>query len=227
MIKERYRKNMNLLSPEENQQLAGFKVCIVGCGGLGGYIIEMLGRLGIGTLTVVDGDVFDQSNLNRQLLSDETLIGSSKALAAQSRMSHVNSDIRVVPFHVFLTEDNCDEIISGHDIVIDALDSMAPRRILEAHCSKLGIPLIHGAIGGWYAQVCTIFPGDNIFQKIYPPGTEKGIEAELGNPAFTPALTASIQVSETLKVLLGKEDLLRNKLLTINLLNNEFELFDL
>ncbi len=227
MISERYRRNMNMMSEDEVERLAGFSVCVVGCGGLGGHVIELLGRLGIGSLTVVDGDVFDVTNLNRQLLSDESLIGSSKAMAAVARMAAVNSDVHVTPVQEFMTEANCVEIIRGHDAVVDALDDMKPRRILEAGCAAQGIPLIHGAIGGWYAQICTIMPGDGVFSKIYPEGTGKGIEAELGNPSFTPALTASIQVSEVLKVLLGRGDILRNKLLTIDLLNNEYDLFEL
>ena len=222
---DRYLKNKNLLSAEENQRLKTFKVCVVGCGGLGGYLIEMLGRLGIGMITAIDGDVFDVSNLNRQLLSDESLIGKGKAEAAVQRMARVNSEIRVVGQNCFLTDDNCDDLISGHDLIFDALDNMKTRRILEAHCTTCNIPLIHGAIAGWYAQVCTIMPGDGIFDKIYPADMEKGIETELGNPSFTPALAASIQVSEGIKLLFGKGDLLQNKLLTINLLNHEYEIF--
>lgn len=225
MAKERYIKNMNLLSAEENDRLRSFSVCVIGCGGLGGYIIELLGRLGIGSITAVDGDNFELSNLNRQLLSDESLIGKSKSLAAVQRMARVNSEVQVISKSCFLTEDNCDELISGHNLVFDALDNMSSRRILESHCSSCNIPLIHGAIGGWYAQVCTIMPGDFAFQKIYPSGMETGIETELGNPAFMPSLTASIQVSEGIKVLFGKGDLLQNKLLTINLLNHEYEIF--
>jgi len=227
MIKERYRRNMNMLSESEIERLASTKVCVVGCGGLGGHVIEMLGRLGVGSLTVIDGDVFDESNLNRQILSTESLIGKSKALAAASRLAEVNSLIDVTPHFTFLNEENCDDLIRGHDAVVDALDRMQPRRLLEARCEALGIPLVHGAIGGWYAQVCTILPGDRIFSRIYPAGTDRGIESELGNPSFTPAVTASIQVSETLKLLLNRGELLRNRLLTIDLLDNEFEIFEL
>ncbi len=225
MTKERYLKNMNLLNAEENLRLRDFKVCVVGCGGLGGYIIEFLGRLGIGTITCIDGDVFEASNLNRQLLSDETLLGQSKSQAAVSRMAKVNSDVKILSQPFFLTEENADALIAGHDLVFDALDNMSSRRILESHCSSCGIPMIHGAIGGWYAQICTIMPGDFVFHKIYPEGMDKGIELDLGNPSFTPALAASIQVSEGIKVLLGKGDLLQNRLLTINLLNHDYEVF--
>lgn len=226
-MEKRYSRNMNMLSPEENERLRSFKACVVGCGGLGGYVIELLGRLGVGTITAVDGDVFDETNLNRQLLSTEEVLGKSKALAAEERMKRVNSDVRVNPVRAFVTDENCDEIIGGHDIVVDALDNMTARRLLEVHCEKLNIPLIHGAIAGWYGQVSTIFPGDRTLQAIYPQNENKGAETELGNPSFSPALIASIEVAEALKVLLGRGELLRRKLLTIDLLNQEYEIFNL
>jgi molybdopterin/thiamine biosynthesis adenylyltransferase len=226
-MKDRYNRNMNMMSPEENERLRSFKVCVVGCGGLGGYVIELLGRLGIGTITAVDGDVFDVTNLNRQLLSTEQAIGRSKALAAAERMKSVNSEVTVLPVQAFVSEENCDEMIQGHDVVIDALDNMKARRLLERSCEQQNIPMIHGAIAGWYGQVSTVMPGDGTLQKIYPPDENKGVETELGNPSFSPALVASIEVAEALKVLLHRGDLLQNKLLTIDLLHQEYEVFDL
>lgn len=226
-MKDRYSRNMNTLSPEENEKLKSFRVCVIGCGGLGGYVIEMLGRLGIGIITAVDGDVFDETNLNRQLLSSEEAIGKSKAYAAEERMKKINSDVKVYPIQAFVTEENCDEIIGGHDVVVDALDNMTARRLLEVHCESLNIPMIHGAIAGWYGQVSAIMPGDRTLQKIYPPNENKGAETELGNPSFSPALVASIEVAEALKVLLGRGEILQNRLLTIDLFNQEYEIFNL
>ena len=227
VMNDRYSRNMNTLSKEENERLKGFKVCVIGCGGLGGYAIELLGRLGIGFITAVDGDEFDATNLNRQLLSTEEILGQSKALAAQERMKKVNSEVTVNPIRVFVTDENCAEIISGHDVVVDALDNMITRRLLEKHCETLNIPLIHGAIAGWYGQVSTILPGDRTLQKIYPSNENKGAEVELGNPSFSPAMVASIEVAEVVKVLFGRGEILQNKLLTIDLLNQEYEVFEL
>ena len=224
--KDRYLKNMNLLSSVENEMLKDFRVCVVGCGGIGGYVIEFLARLGVGEITAIDGDVFDYSNLNRQLLSNEKSIGKSKSEAAKDRVHDVNSEVVVNQIRSFLTEENCDQFIDKHHVVVDALDNMKTRKMLEAHCKDLGIPMVHGAIAGWYAQISTILPGDDILSKIYPEGVEKGIEIEIGNPSFTPALAASIEVSEVVKLLFNKGDLLSKKLLTINLLNCEFEIFD-
>ncbi len=223
----RYQRNMNALSPEENQRLKNFHVVVVGCGGLGGYIIEMLARLGIGTLTVIDGDVFDETNLNRQLLSSEYNIGMPKVQAAVERVGLINSQIMVNSIYDRLTAENGLAMISEADLVFDALDNVSSRLILETLCETEGVPLIHGAIAGWFGQVAVVFPGDKTLHSILPEDVDKGIETELGNPAFTPALVASIQVAEGMKVLLGREDVLRNKLLTIDLLGQEYEVLSL
>lgn len=220
---DRYARNMKMLSKEENENLRHARVCIIGCGGLGGYIIEFCGRLGIGHITAVDGDVFDVSNLNRQILSDESVLGKSKALIAKERMKIVNSDIHVNAISELFNESNGLDIIKGHHIVVDALDNLQSRKLLQKYCKELNIPLVHGAIGGWYGQVCTILPGDDTLNKIYPDEMDKGIEVELGNPSFTPALVASIEVGEVLKLLIERGDLIRNQLLILNLYNNEFE----
>ena len=110
-------------------------------------------------------------------------------------------------------------------MVIDALDNMSVRKILEKCCEKLEIPLIHGAIAGWFGQVATIFPGDKTLDKIYPCDKDKGSETELGTPSFTPALIAAIEVAEAVKVLLTKGISLRSRMLTVDLLMQEYLTF--
>lgn len=226
-MSRRYDRNMKTISLEENQKLREFRVLVAGCGGLGGYIIEELGRLGIGHITAVDGDVFEESNLNRQLLSTVSLIGTEKAEAAWARMRDVNPEIRVKPVCAMITQENAKELLGGHDLVIDALDNIKSRKVLEAACEALEIPMVHGAIAGWYGQVAVIFPGDRVMETLYAGEDNKGIETDLGNPAFTPAVVASIQVAEAVKVLLGRPGILRGKLLTIDLLSHEYEVFSL
>jgi molybdopterin-synthase adenylyltransferase len=224
---DRYQRNMNALSYEENQRLKDFHVVVVGCGGLGGYIIEMLARLGIGTLTVIDGDAFDETNLNRQLLSSEPNIGKPKVRAAVERIGQVNSQVKVNAIQKILTAKNGLAMIAGADLVFDALDNVSSRLTLETLCEKAEVPLVHGAIAGWFGQVAVVLPGDQTLHSILPEGVNNGIEIELGNPSFTPAMVASIQVAEGLKVLLGRDGILRNKLLTIDLLNQEYEVLSL
>lgn len=222
----RYERNMNMLSHEENKSLNTFNVCVVGCGGLGGYVIEMLSRLGIGSITAVDGDVFDETNLNRQLLSDERSIGASKAEKAKERVQNINSSVNVKPIVGMLGYENARSIVSGHDIVIDALDSIDARLELQKACHCENIPFIHGAIAGWYGQVSTIMPGDRTLDFIYGQNRGNGLEKTLGNPSFTPANVASYQVCEALKVLLGKGEILRGKILFIDMLTNEHDIVE-
>jgi len=217
---------MMALTPRENAQLKAFKVCVVGCGGLGGYVIEHLARLGIGHITAVDGDVFEESNLNRQLLSDESSIGKSKAGQAETRAAQINSDVRVTAVTEYLTEDNGEKLLKGHDIIIDALDNIKTRLMMEKEAQRLKIPLVHGAIAGWYGQVCVIMPGTPVYGKIYSESTDKGIESVLGNLSFTAAVVASIQTSEAVKVLLGKSTALSGKLLTIDLLSHDYVIIE-
>jgi molybdopterin/thiamine biosynthesis adenylyltransferase len=222
----RYDRN-GIFTEEEIQRLGKVKVCIIGCGGLGGYILEMMARIGIGHITVIDGDVFNVSNLNRQILSTETNIGQSKVNSAKERMTIVNSEISVSYIDEYLNEDNAQRLLEGHDLVMDALDSITTRFLLQEACHALGIPFVHGAIAGWYGQVSVVFPGDKTLDLIYASRQGEGVEKKIGNPSFTPSTIASIQVSEGLKVLLNKGEILRMKLLYVDLLQNEFHIMNL
>lgn len=226
-MKKRYLKNENTLSREENISLGQKRVVVVGCGGLGGYIIEQVARLGIGHITVIDGDVFDESNLNRQLLSTVENIGQAKALAAKERINKVNPDIKVVAHNLFLNKDNAFDLLQNHDVICDALDNISTRILLQAYATQLNIPVVHGAIAGWYGQVATLFPGDSIPGSFYRTGFKNGVEHELGNPSFTSGLVASVQVSEAVKILIGKGSCLHNRFMMIDTLEHDFEVFNL
>lgn len=225
-LNDRYIRNENMLSHEENLKLRSCKVAVVGCGGLGGHIIEMLARLGIGHLTLIDGDVFEASNLNRQLLSLPDNLGQPKTEEAARRVRQVNPDITLSTHQTLLDTGNAKDLLEGHDVICDALDNMSSRRIVEKTAAVLEIPMVFGAIGGWYAQIGVIMPGNQLLAKIFPEDVDKGAETYLGNPSFTPALAASIQVAETLKLLVNREGVLNNKLLVINLETHEYDIID-
>ena len=219
----RYSRNKNLMSDDEIILLSQKKVCVLGLGGLGGYIVEMLSRIGVGSLTLVDGDVFDETNLNRQLFSSMNNLGSSKALEAEKRVRGINPLTKVIPVYEFVDSSNAMKIIANHDVIVDALDSIDLRKYIAKVCTEINLPLVHGAIAGWYGQVETIYPNDTTLDILYPKDIKRGIEKELGNPSFTPALVASIQVSEVIKLLLNRGDLLRNSFMMIDLYTNDIE----
>jgi molybdopterin/thiamine biosynthesis adenylyltransferase len=192
---------------------------VAGCGGLGGHIIDQLARIGVGQLRVVDGDVFEPSNLNRQLLSSVPVLGISKAGAATEHIARVNPETEVDAVEDFLTEENVHSLITGCDVVLDALDNIPSRKILASACSEAGIPYVYGAISGWVAQAAVSMPGDNLVQKLYPEGTVLRDKSVL---SFTPALCASMQVSLCVKLLTGRP-VENGKIYYFDLLNQEFE----
>lgn len=220
-MKERYSRNLGALSEEEQQKLQKKSVCIVGCGGLGGNILEQFLRIGIGRITVIDGDCFEESNLNRQLLSNEHVIGCSKADEAYRRAKEVNSAVAVTAVSQFLTEENAESLLAGHDIVIDAVDNIAARKMMGRVCGELGIPLVYGAIKGWYAQISLIMPGSELLNILYQDHVRLTDKSSL---PFTPAVCASFQTAEAVKYLCGRECVLADKILYVDLISMETEL---
>ena len=220
----RYERNTGTFTQTEQELLKTKKAVVVGCGGLGGYVAELLARIGVGRLTLVDGDVFAVSNLNRQLNSLETNLGKSKAFETRERLLRIRSDLSVDAFNVFLDEENAGELMKGHDVVIDALDNVKTRLLVEKTACELRIPLVHGAVKEWFAQICVVYPGDFTLSRLYPKD-HAGERPSV--PAFTPAFCASLEVSEAVKVLLKRENVLKKKLLIADLRINSFELIDL
>ena len=222
LLPKRYARNRKTITQEKQLSLFRSNVAVVGCGGLGGYLVEELARIGIGTIIVIDPDVFEEHNLNRQLYATLTTLGGAKVAAAAQRVGEINPAVTVIPLQKAFSRDNGKCLLNQAHVVIDALDSIPIRLVLADICELMNIPLIHGSIAGWYGQVTTQFPGDRTLQKIYSGCTlEKGVEEELGNPSFSPALVASIEVAEAIKVLLNEGTTLRGKLLSINLFDME------
>lgn len=213
-MQERYSRNFPAVSEEEQGLLKTKTVCVIGCGGLGGYIINALARIGIGRLILIDCDVFSASNLNRQLFCREDNLGKSKAKEAALFVKSVNSEVETVSFHEMLTEDNAADLLRGADVVVDALDNVEGRLTAEKACERLGLYFVHGAAAGWRSQASVIAPGSRTLEKIFPARFKAKPPAVL---PFAPSFTASVQVSETLKLLLGRGDTLEGKLFMADL----------
>lgn len=215
-MEERYARNIPALNAEQQRLLGEKHVLIVGCGGLGGYLIETLARMGVGAMTAVDGDSFTQSNLNRQLLCTSATLGVNKARVAERRISEVNPKVTFTAVDGYLTDENADGLIRGKDLVLDALDGSAARLLLAQHCSELGIHIVHGAIMGWAAQVSVIPPGSGIMHTLYGNARD---DAGVGQTclSFAPELCAAIQSAEAAKLLCGLKSDLEGKLLRVDL----------
>jgi len=230
IIPLRYQKNMNTITVDEQIILLNSSASLIGCGGLGGHILELLVRMGIGEIIIADGDRFMESNLNRQLICTEKNLGESKVESAIKRAKRINSGIIIKANPYFINSKNINEIIRKTDVAIDALDNISSRFTLERACRSLKIPLIHGAVEGFNGQVSTIFPQDKGFELIY--GSLKELKSKEGKRSVSviaaiPALVASFQVGEVVNILLKKKNNLRNKLLYVNLEEYNVEILNL
>ncbi|MBW2650850.1 MAG: HesA/MoeB/ThiF family protein [Deltaproteobacteria bacterium] len=218
----RYFRNRETISIKEQLMLAESRVAVIGAGGLGGQVILLLARTGVGYLTVVDGDIFEETNLNRQALCNKNSLGKSKAKEALASVETVNPGIKVSAYPVKLNPSNASEMLAGSDVIVDALDNVSDRFVLEDACKKLGIPLIHGALAGFEGQVMTIFPDDTGLKNLYgnKKGSENGSrssEDALSVPAMTPCLVATLQTMEVLKIILKRGKIFKNAMLYVDL----------
>lgn len=223
LLPARYQRNRQTVSIEGQRAIFRSRVAVIGCGGLGGYVIEQLARLGVGQIVAIDPDVFEEHNLNRQVLATCCNLGQPKVEAAKERVKEINPAVTLLPLQMALGSANGHELLQQASVAVDALDSITVRLQLAQVCAEMNIPLVHGAIGGWYGQVTTQLPDERSIQKIYGTCAEgKGIEKQLGNPSFTPAVVASLQVAEVCKIVLGEGQLLSGRTLAVDLLAMEF-----
>ncbi len=216
IILKRYLRNLESLDIAEQLELARSKAMVVGAGGLGGQVILTLARLGIGEIHVVDPDVFDETNLNRQVLCTMHTLGLSKALIAAEAVSSINPSVEVVSHKQRFSRENGRHLLSGAQVAVDCLDSVQDRFVLQDWAKDLGIPLVHAAIDGFLAQVMTIYPRDPGLEELYSR-KQKERPSSAGNPVFAPGVAALFQAMEVMKVLLGRGKLIHNSLLFMDL----------
>lgn len=215
---ERYKRNYSSISKEQQKVISNTSVAIVGLGGLGGYVLENLVRLGFTKFNLIDQDVFDKSNLNRQILATEENIRKFKAEEAYKRALKIDHNVKAKVFCDKLDENSVD-MIEGVDIVVDCLDSIDTRFKLEELCEKMNLNLVHGAIRGYYGQVSISTSENRIIKKIYKENIKE--DESLGNLPMTCMVIASLQVNFLLKEIF-KEDLEEN-FIFVDLKNMEFE----
>ncbi|MFC2051021.1 ThiF family adenylyltransferase, partial [Chloroflexota bacterium] len=214
-----YLRNIGTIGFEGQIKLLQSTVAVVGAGGLGGTITELLARQGIGHIIIIDNDRFAEQNLNRQLLSTEKNLGKYKATVAAKRIKDINSAVTVTTFLKRLTEKNARRLLNGANVVADGLDNLSSRFAVEKACRDLGIPYVYGTIAGFIGQLMTVFPEDTGLSCIYGHSDslpEQGIEVKIGNPSATPAIIAAWQVQEIVKIITGIGKPLRNHLLILD-----------
>jgi molybdopterin/thiamine biosynthesis adenylyltransferase len=231
ILPDRFLRNMKTLSEADQVRLLESTVCIVGLGGLGGTVTETLARMGIGRFCLVDGDVFEAHNLNRQLLSGIDCIGMPKVDAAVKRIKTINPGIEVAAASDYLTSENAHALLGSCNLAVDCLDNIHSRFILQAGAKHAGIPMVSAAVAGIAGHVTTIFPEDKGLETIYGPEDQlkmtKGAETRLGCLAPGVNLIASLECAEVLNVLLQNNNTLKNKLLVVDLADYTFETLQL
>lgn len=228
----RYVRNQKTYTCADQIRLLKASAAIVGLGGLGGAVLDILARAGVGRLVLIDGDRFEEHNLNRQLLCTQPHLGEFKAEAAARRVAEINPAIQVETHRVFLTESNAATLIGACNAALDCLDNIASRFVLEDAAKKMGVPMVSAAIAGVTGHVTTIYPQDGGLQLIHGPrdAIQKphGAETALGCLPQAVMLIGALEAAEALKILTGRTaGLLRNRLWVTDLSTNTFEVLSL
>ncbi len=227
---QRNRYSRHLLLPEVGEEgqhkLLAAKVLLLGAGGLGSPAALYLAAAGVGTLGIVDMDVVDESNLQRQILHNTDRVGERKVDSAKKTLTAMNPDINVVTYDQRLGADNILDILEGYDVVIDGADNFPSRYILNDASVKLGIPVVHGSIFRFEGQVTVFDPLDgptyrDLLPEPPPPELAPSC-SEAGVLGVLPGIVGSIQALEAIKLILGLGDSLRGRLVAFDALEMSF-----
>lgn len=224
---ERYSRHFILPEVGEPGQakLLSSRVLLVGAGGLGSPAAYYLAAAGVGTLGIVDNDVVDMSNLQRQILHNNDRIGEPKTESAKLTINALNPDVHVIPYQQRLTSANILQIIKDYDVVVDGCDNFPTRYLVNDACVIAKKPNVHGSIFQFEGQASVFYPGRGpcyrcLYPEPPPPGMAPSCQ-EAGVLGVLPGLIGVIQALETIKLILGKGDLLVGKLLCVNTLTME------
>jgi molybdopterin/thiamine biosynthesis adenylyltransferase len=211
---ERYARQIMIygFGKEGQEKLKKAKVFIAGAGGLGSPVAIYLAAAGVGTLRLVDHDTVELSNLNRQVLHWDENIGSRKADSAQAKLQKMNRDIKIEAIAETITEANVSQLVAGADVIVDAMDNLPARYLLNRAAIKKGIPFCHGAVYGFEGRAMTVIPGKTaclncVYHGATPPREEFPV---IG---VTPAVIGCVQATEVIKYLVGLGELLTNRML--------------
>jgi molybdopterin-synthase adenylyltransferase len=218
IIPLRYAKNFRSLTLAEQRRICESRVLVCGCGGLGGVLINLLARAGVGTLRLVDGGVFVPSNLNRQWLCDTQALSRPKAEVAGGCVQLINPLIEVEVFPTLMDEDNAGSFIEGMDLVMDALDNLTGSFLLAEAAKRMGVPFIHAAAVGWWGQVSTFLPESFLdLHSVYGRGEELDQGDDLmGVLGSAPAVIGGLAVFEAIRLLSGRNSAYADQLLYLD-----------
>lgn len=227
---QRYSRQVMLeeIGFEGMEKIRGAKVCVVGAGGIGNPVATQLVAMGVGKVRIVDRDVIEVTNLHRQHLYTDDDIGKVKVEAAAERLRKLNPTVEVEPVPTSVTKFTAESIVKGFDVIIDALDSIDARYALNDACLKLNIPLIYAGAIGVTGTVCTILPNKSACVKCRFPELKEDEMPACSTEGVHPSilyLVAGVEVSEAVKIIMGKEPDLVNTIFLMDLGNLTFDKF--
>jgi molybdopterin/thiamine biosynthesis adenylyltransferase len=220
-------KCLHGVSLEGQGRLLDASVLLVGAGGLGGYVLELLARFGVGRIGVADGDVFEETNLNRQLLSSVADIGRNKARVGAERAARIAPLVEVRPLEMFLGRENLSQALQGVDLVVDALGGIEPRMALHDVALGMGVPVVAGAVAGWTAVVGSETAGRRGISLMWGDAGARDAEHALGSLPPAVSLAAALMAAEASRYLLHGELALDGRMLHADLSSFSFEIYDL
>lgn len=226
LVPARYLRNMRTFTPRDQARFLESEVAMPGLGGLGGHLLELLARAGVGRIRAADGDRFEESNLNRQLLSAQATLGRSKARAAVLRAAQANPAVELTVREECLDQEGLAAFIRGADLVLDALGGLAPRADLARAAAREGLPLLTAAVAGTSGYVALVLPGEPGPADFLGVGARTGgepAEVLLGTPGPTVALAASLQASQALSFLARGAACLSGRMLLFDLADMTFQ----
>ncbi len=226
VIPRRYQRSIGTLGIDGQVALLESVVSVVGLGGLGGVVSELLARVGVGKLILVDADVYDASNLNRQIHCTEQNMGQAKADVCRERIGQINGAVEICHHRCVLDQTNARSLLGPSQVVVDCLDNVPDRFLLQKTCRSLGIPLVHGAVAGTMGQVMVIPAEGEGLERLYGPpcGADRhGVEQFLGNLPTTVAAVAALQCQELLKIIAGVGDPISDGVLFLDLSRGSFD----
>lgn len=213
------------------ERLKESKVCVIGLGGLGSGIVYYLASAGIGTLGLIDQDLVELSNLNRQILHYEEDVGKVKTLSALEKITKLNPDINITQYSTRIDSSNIEAILSKYDFIVEASDNFETKFLVNDICCKLKIPFVIGGVYQFEGQLMTVIPGESacyrcMFKEVPAPGSYP-TTSEDGVMGTIAGLFGIIEANEAIKYLVFKDNdkLLANKILYIDLQYNSFESF--
>lgn len=210
MKENRYSRQLLLpeIGPDGQKRLAKARVVVVGCGALGTHALSLLVRAGVGHVTVIDRDIVDITNLQRQTMFLESDIGRPKAKVAEDHLTKTNSEVTVKGIVADINHTNAEKMLKGATVVVDATDNMDTRFLINDFCVKNGIPWIYGGAVGTSGMVLAIVPGGPclrcLFMSVPQPGELPTCDT-VGIVNTLPSIVASLEVTETFKIIMGKE----------------------